>query len=674
MNRISRILTCSLFFLSLSYSSLTWAIAIGDRVKVIGIAVGSTLQVRSCGGISASCAPYTSGSQVNGALGTVNAGGSAADNHIWYEVFWDNGAAGWSAADYLQTVQVADNPPTFSNVTTSLLIKNGSFKALDGFMSDDNLISSNQVYVQKVGGTQLLVYQREPKTKTFDLSNFLFDTKEAYATGLGNYLVTISAKDDKNQAANIVITVTVYDNASQIAELQKQIDALKAAKATKQITISQTIATNTNLATTSSTYQTTLTTYTSTLSNLGLPSPVAENNTTNSVKLPKGCDSIEDVPATFPLERGTSYKHSIKCTGNSKGTVYFLLGFHKTCAEIICNTKNTVFQGAYPAAILFLPNDMAPMLQYVTNSDQAIFWVTVYTEALSSNLDSALAKNGLNIKTLSTNTKANPNALSPNASPSLSQISHPNIEQLKAILEEYKEVRTSIRDYIEESIYDLGDDVTAEDVKIVTEILSAGLGSVPYVQEAKYGVELFGGEDILTGEPVTLVDGLSYIIPGQKALAVFAKYKGFARITRLIGNNESEFIAKAKNLLNPTKRKTANEIGKVGDVHVRTNYSEDFVGKPVTKSIPMKEGLRKPDGLNDTVLSEIKNRKSVSCTSQLRDYTDFALNRKPNQLIFKLFIRNDPVLINKINKNPSFLKGGKCFPIEIIPTNMPFNI
>ena len=75
----------------------------------------------------------------------------------------------------------------------------------------------------------------------------------------------------------------------------------------------------------------------------------------------------------------------------------------------------------------------------------------------------------------------------------------------------------------------------------------------------------------------------------------------------------------------------ARELGNAGEAAVRAAFD---IG-PTTR-ISINGVFRFPDGLTETVLSEVKNTAKLSFTSQLRDYAAFALD---NGMRFDLYMR-----------------------------------
>lgn len=314
------------------------------------------------------------------------------------------------------------------------------------------------------------------------------------------------------------------------------------------------------------------------------------------------------------------------------GTVYLLTGYSKTYTENSCKARPN-FSFMYPAAILFAPSTMAPMIADVENSQQALFWIGFYKAALDGSLQAAIS-----------NAKLNSNVI----------ISHPDEGMLAAMSDEYKVLVTELRDLIDDGIYNIGieDEATAE---IFKDILSASLGSIPYLQEAKLGVELCAGEDIITAEPVTVGwDTLLYVIPGGKIAQKFEKYKNVNKVKELIGKPEN-VIQFAKQIFGSEARRTAQYLGKSGERAVSVFYD---IGKKPTKPIDMFGSWRIPDGLTNKTLSEVKNVARQSLTKQIKDDIKFAESQIP-PLIFNLYVRDDTVLSgplikefeNKTNRN-----------------------
>jgi hypothetical protein len=74
--------------------------------------------------------------------------------------------------------------------------------------------------------------------------------------------------------------------------------------------------------------------------------------------------------------------------------------------------------------------------------------------------------------------------------------------------------------------------------------------------------------------------------------------------------------------------KRPNQVGKVGEREVGN------IGQKIKINVNGRNRI--PDGLTRTTLSEVKNVKSLSFRSQLRDFCDYA---KSNNLKFELYVR-----------------------------------
>jgi len=113
----------------------------------------------------------------------------------------------------------------------------------------------------------------------------------------------------------------------------------------------------------------------------------------------------------------------------------------------------------------------------------------------------------------------------------------------------------------------------------------------------------------------------------------------------------SRFFSKMKFWKKPTKM-TSNQIGKIGEDAVSSAYD---IGKK--KKIYINGRTRIPDGINSTVLSEVKNVKSLSYTRQLRDFSDIAAQRGLN---FDLYTRPSTIftepLMDAVNNGAINLK------------------
>lgn len=618
------------------------------------------LRVRSCADLACSLV-----ATLDSATGTVVGDGVPGAGYLWNKVSWDSGYVGWSASQYLTKIGVAapspspspspspppppvtlDTSPVVSLVQSDYTLTEGKNLTFMGSASDDTAIKKIIVYIKHLNGPFVTAYNQTFNAATVDLNQFSFiaSNTEAYYGGTGTYEVQFYAYDARNQSNYKQAFITVTTNYSrQIQELQTKLSNIKQSIITKTDSKTQLNSEKSPLATQVSRDTTTLGTFKNQLNTTTDFSPTAPTTTANTFDQPNGCVIVdrEEIPSEFPLPGNYQaiahcYKH-----GGGKGDVYLLYGFTQT-SPASCAAP-TVSSFIYPAVVLFVPRTDSTALalsQTVLNSDQATFWIAFYKTALDTNLSTAIA----NVK-----------ASQPTAS-----FEHSGEAELGKIKANYLDFRTELRDHIEDSLYELDGSLTESDVATLMSILSASLGSVPVVQYAKGVVELCTSEDILTSEPVTIADSLWYVIPAAKMLRVYKDLRGTPKVAQLMGNDLASVRAFGKNIVSQSARKSANELGRIGEASVRRSH---VIGDKVTVSIPMKSGGRKPDGYSKgKSISEVKNRKSVSCTEQLRDYTDHAKENPP--MTFQLFVpigRKAEML-----RNPSFLTGGKCYPVTII--------
>jgi len=81
----------------------------------------------------------------------------------------------------------------------------------------------------------------------------------------------------------------------------------------------------------------------------------------------------------------------------------------------------------------------------------------------------------------------------------------------------------------------------------------------------------------------------------------------------------------------------ARRLGEAGEAAVRASFD---IGEKVRIAVPGAQRFRIPDGVNAALktLSEVKNVKKLSFTSQLRDFVKIS---KANDLKFVLYVRKD---------------------------------
>lgn len=106
--------------------------------------------------------------------------------------------------------------------------------------------------------------------------------------------------------------------------------------------------------------------------------------------------------------------------------------------------------------------------------------------------------------------------------------------------------------------------------------------------------------------------------------------------------------------------KSAGQIGREGEAAVRAHYK---IGASPKKLIDMNGRKRRPDGLNDVELSEVKNTSKQAWTQQLRDYADYA---KENKIKFVLYVRPTTTLTPAV-KNA--VREGRVEMKLIVPLN-----
>jgi hypothetical protein len=116
----------------------------------------------------------------------------------------------------------------------------------------------------------------------------------------------------------------------------------------------------------------------------------------------------------------------------------------------------------------------------------------------------------------------------------------------------------------------------------------------------------------------------------------------------MIGNPKQAFTSVA--------RKTAGQLGREGEAAVRALYN---IGEK--EAILINGRTRIPDGLTQDALSEVKNVQSLSATSQLRDYLQYA---ESNGLRFDLYTRPDTKLSGPLQQ---LIMDGRINLIPVIP-------
>jgi hypothetical protein len=132
---------------------------------------------------------------------------------------------------------------------------------------------------------------------------------------------------------------------------------------------------------------------------------------------------------------------------------------------------------------------------------------------------------------------------------------------------------------------------------------------------------------------------------------------GFADdVAKNFGKHADEAADVAKKVDMPgTVMARVRALGKAGEDAVRGVH--DIGAK---SRIEVNGRYRVPDGLTRHALTEVKNVQSLSYTSQLRDYAQFA---RENGLVFRLFTRSDASLSARLVEE---IQAGRIVH-EIIP-------
>jgi hypothetical protein len=128
-------------------------------------------------------------------MGTGQSSGTIANGYTWWKVRWDNGAIGWTASAFLQTLQ--DNEPNLDSVSIVTSAKVLDRVCLDGDAKDDwNL---NTVGMKVNGST---FYEYSVSGTLWPMSGYCFTPSSA-----GTYTVEAYATDIK-----WITTKTLYVN------------------------------------------------------------------------------------------------------------------------------------------------------------------------------------------------------------------------------------------------------------------------------------------------------------------------------------------------------------------------------------------------------------------------------------------------------------------------------
>ena len=130
------------------------------------------------------------------------------------------------------------------------------------------------------------------------------------------------------------------------------------------------------------------------------------------------------------------------------------------------------------------------------------------------------------------------------------------------------------------------------------------------------------------------IAAVTLLTPGPEELLLAAAGKAFGRAVAGVGGRVGGFfrgLQKTADDIPTTGGAAPVRIGQAGEAAVREAVD---IGPKVRISVGGR--ARIPDGLTDSVLSEVKNVKSLSFTQQLRD---FATHADKNGLRFDLFVR-----------------------------------
>ena len=178
-------------------------------------------------------------------------------------------------------------------------------------------------------------------------------------------------------------------------------------------------------------------------------------------------------------------------------------------------------------------------------------------------------------------------------------------------------------------------------LNIFTNIFSA-IDSV--AKAAGFLNDLLNDQGLSKNDIVILVSFSLAIVIATTALTVIlsAIIVGIIKYVVPVINKMLNFIGghDAQASTSSSKVPSPNDIGKAGEEAVRAEYN---IGSQIKTKIEVNERTRIPDGLTDTVLSEVKNTKKQSYTQQLKDFADFA---QQTDRRFDLYMRGD-VIVSK---------------------------
>ncbi len=178
-------------------------------------------------------------------------------------------------------------------------------------------------------------------------------------------------------------------------------------------------------------------------------------------------------------------------------------------------------------------------------------------------------------------------------------------------------------------------------LNIFTNIFSA-IDSV--AKAAGFLNDLLNDQGLSKNDIVILVSFSLAIVIATTALTVIlsAIIVGIIKYVVPVINKMLNFIGghDAQASTSSSKVPSPNDIGKAGEEAVRAEYN---IGSQIKTKIEVNERTRIPDGLTDTVLSEVKNTKKQSYTQQLKDFADFT---QQTDRRFDLYMRGD-VIVSK---------------------------
>ncbi|MBA5689970.1 NBR1-Ig-like domain-containing protein [Rugamonas apoptosis] len=183
--------------------------------------------------------------------------------------------------------------------------------------------------------------------------------------------------------------------------------------------------------------------------------------------------------------------------------------------------------------------------------------------------------------------------------------------------------------------------------------------------DTKYTFTTTQTTDPVFGTPIVTSNAHKVTNYADQAMGDFVNLNLAERGARGLGASERQafwiglgvnMIGNPKQAFTSVARKTAGQLGREGEAAVRALYN---IGEK--EAILINGRTRIPDGLTQEALSEVKNVQSLSATSQLRDYLQYA---ESNGLRFDLYTRPDTKLSGPLQQ---LIMDGRINLIPVIP-------